>query len=58
MHTGEELFFVYNSAALEDILADTTLTSADFLAVIGGVFEQADIEQSALRYARLFANEK
>ena len=33
MHTGEELFFVYNSAALEDILADTTLTSADFLAV-------------------------
>lgn len=31
---------------------------ADFLAVIGGVFEQADIEQSALRYARLFANEK
>lgn len=33
MHTGEELFFMYNSMALEDILADTTLTSADFLAV-------------------------
>lgn len=29
---GEELFFGYSSAALADILADTTLTSADFLA--------------------------
>jgi hypothetical protein len=33
MHTGEELYMTYNSVALEDILADTTLTSADFLAV-------------------------
>ncbi len=31
---------------------------ADFLAVIGGVFEQADTEQSVARYARLFTNEK
>lgn len=33
MHAGEELSIVYNSVMLEDILADTTLTSADFLAV-------------------------
>lgn len=32
-HNGEELFIAYNSEMLEDILADTTLTSADFLAV-------------------------
>lgn len=32
-HNGEELFVCYNSEMLEDILADTTLTSADFLAV-------------------------
>lgn len=32
-HNGEELFITYNSEMLEDILADTTLTSADFLAV-------------------------
>lgn len=30
---GEELFFAYTSDALEDVLSDTTLTSADFLAV-------------------------
>ncbi len=30
---GEELYIGYNSAALEDILSDTTLTSADFMAV-------------------------
>ncbi|WP_225595519.1 phage capsid protein [Pseudomonas sp. PDM05] len=29
---GEELFMVYHAQALNDILADTTLTSADFLA--------------------------
>lgn len=32
-HNGEELFIVYTAEMLEDILADTTLTSADFLAV-------------------------
>lgn len=32
-HNGEELYITYNSEMLEDILADTTLTSADFLAV-------------------------
>lgn len=32
-HNGEELYIAYNSEMLEDILADTTLTSADFLAV-------------------------
>ncbi|WP_284459606.1 phage capsid protein [Cupriavidus campinensis] len=30
---GEELFIAYNSEMLEDILSDTTLTSADFLSV-------------------------
>lgn len=30
---GEELFFVYGSEAMEDVLVDTTLTSADFMAV-------------------------
>lgn len=30
---GEELYIVYNDEMLEDILADTTLTSADFLSV-------------------------
>ena len=30
---GEELYIVYNDEMLEDVLADTTLTSADFLAV-------------------------
>lgn len=32
-HNGEELYIVYTAEMLEDILADTTLTSADFLAV-------------------------
>jgi len=32
-HEGEELFITYDSKTLEDILNDTTLTSADFLAV-------------------------
>lgn len=32
-HNGETLYIAYNGEMLEDILADTTLTSADFLAV-------------------------
>ncbi|QWE95650.1 phage capsid protein [Cupriavidus sp. EM10] len=32
-HNGEQLYIAYNSEMLEDILADTTLTSADFMAV-------------------------
>lgn len=32
-HNGEELFMTFDSGMLEDILADTTLTSADFMAV-------------------------
>jgi hypothetical protein len=32
-HNGKQLFMLYNSEMLEDILADTTLTSADFMAV-------------------------
>ena len=32
-HNGEELYFAYDAGMLEDILSDTTLTSADFMAV-------------------------
>lgn len=32
-HDGEELFMTFDSRTLEDILADTTLTSADYMAV-------------------------
>lgn len=32
-HNGEELFLMYTADMLEDILADTTLTSADYMAV-------------------------
>jgi hypothetical protein len=32
-HEGEELFMTFDSKTLEDILADTTLTSADYMAV-------------------------
>lgn len=32
-HNGEELYFAYTADMLEDVLSDTTLTSADFLAV-------------------------
>lgn len=31
-HNGEELFMLYTADMVEDIMADTTLTSADFLA--------------------------
>ena len=30
---GEQLYFLYNSEMMEDILADTTLTSSDFMTV-------------------------
>lgn len=32
-HNGEELYLTYDSGMLEDILSDTTLTSADYMAV-------------------------
>lgn len=32
-HNGEELFMTYNAVMLEDILTDTQLTSADYMAV-------------------------
>lgn len=32
-HAGEELHILYNDEMLDDILSDTTLTSADFMAV-------------------------
>lgn len=41
-HNGEELFITYSAQAAADILADTTLTSADFLA--GKFLQEGDIE--------------
>lgn len=32
-HNGEEIYVAYTAAMLEDILSDTTLTSADYMAV-------------------------
>lgn len=32
-HNGEELYMAYDSGMLEDIMSDTTLTSADFMSV-------------------------
>lgn len=41
---GEELYIAYNSEMLEDILADTTLTSADFLSV--KMLQEGDVSRS------------
>lgn len=41
-HNGEELFIAYTAQAAADVLADTTLTSADFMAA--KFLEQGDIE--------------
>lgn len=40
-HNGEELYIAYNSEMLEDILADTQLTSADYLA--GQMLQDGDV---------------
>ena len=41
-HNGEELFITYTAAAAADILADATLTSADYLA--GKFLQEGDVE--------------
>lgn len=41
-HAGEELFITYTAQAAADILADTTLTSADYLA--GRFLQEGDVE--------------
>lgn len=41
-HNGEELFITYTASAAADILADTTLTSADYLA--GKFLQDGDVE--------------
>lgn len=41
-HNGEELFITYSAQAAADILADATLTSADYLA--GKFLEDGDVE--------------
>lgn len=41
---GEELYIVYNDEMLEDILSDTTLTSADFLAV--KMLQEGDVSRN------------
>ncbi|WP_419204338.1 phage capsid protein [Bordetella trematum] len=43
-HAGEELFIIYTAEMLEDVLADTTLTSADFLAV--KMLQEGDVSGS------------
>lgn len=40
-HTGEELFITYDDLMVQQIMADTTLTSADFLA--GKFLQEGDI---------------
>ena len=41
---GEELYITYNDEMLEDILSDTTLTSADFLAV--KMLQEGDVSRN------------
>lgn len=41
---GEELYILYNDEMLEDILSDTTLTSADFLAV--KMLQEGDVSRN------------
>ena len=41
-HNGEELFMTYTAAAAADILADVTLTSADYMA--GKFLQDGDVE--------------
>lgn len=41
-HNGEELFITYTAAAAADILADTTLTSADYMAA--KFLQEGDVE--------------
>lgn len=41
-HNGEELFITYTAQAAADVLADATLTSADFMA--GKFLQEGDIE--------------
>lgn len=43
-HNGKKLYHLYNAQMLEDILADTTLTSADFMAV--KMLQEGDLSKS------------
>ena len=43
-HAGETLYMLYNDSMLEDILADTTLTSADHMAV--KMLQEGDVSGS------------
>lgn len=47
-HAGEELFIAYDAEMLEDVLSDTTLTSADFMAV--KMLQEGDVSGSWLGY--------
>lgn len=47
-HNGEELYIAYNSVMLEDILADTSLTSADFMAI--KMLQEGDISGKWMGY--------
>lgn len=43
-HSGEQLFILYNEEMLDDILSDSTLTSADFLAV--KMLQEGDVSRN------------
>lgn len=43
-YAGEDLYILYNDEMLEDILSDTTLTSADFLAV--KMLQEGDVSKN------------
>lgn len=47
-HAGEELFMAYDDAMLEDILTDTTLTSAEFMA--GKALQEGDVARKFLGF--------
>lgn len=47
-HAGEELCILYNDEMLEDILSDTTLTSADFMAV--KMLQEGDVSRRWMGY--------
>lgn len=47
-HAGEELYILYNDEMLDDILADTTLTSADFMAV--KMLQEGDVSKKWMSF--------
>lgn len=48
-HNGEDLYFLYNSDMLQQILGDTTLTSADFMSV--KMLQEGDVSKKWLGFS-------